>query len=143
MIIDIVRSKQIHGVLKVSPDALVRDLVATLAAHRVGALVVSADGSRVDGIVSERDVVARLNDTPGLLDLPVSQIMTTDVQLCRPDANLREVAAQMTEHRVRHIPVVDEDGVLLGLVSIGDVVKTRIDQLEFERDQLEGYVSQS
>lgn len=141
-ILDIIRAKPIEGVLTVPPEATVGALVALLSEHNIGAVVVSSDGSVVDGIVSERDVVRALLDTPGLLEQPVSSIMTGVVQACAPSDGLRSIAEQMTEHRVRHLPVVEE-GRLIGLVSIGDVVKTRIDQLTFERDRLNEYVQQT
>ena len=123
----------------VAPDAAVRDLVALLAVHNVGALIVSSDGSSLEGIVSERDVVRRLNEDPAVLDARVSAIMTTDVETCGPEALVDDLMKTMTEHRVRHVPVV-VDGSVRGIISIGDVVKHRIDQLEFERDQLDSYV---
>ena len=107
---------------------------------RVGALVVSADGRSVDGIVSERDVVRALHERgAGLLADPVSSVMTAQVHTCVPTAGVEELARTMTEHRVRHVPVV-EDGALVGIVSIGDVVKARLDELEEERAQLVDYI---
>lgn len=141
-ILDIIRAKQIDGVLTVSPDATVTELLALLAEHNIGAVVVSSDGAVIDGIVSERDVVRSLTRTADLLQRPVSEIMTGVVQACAPEDGLRQIAEQMTEHRVRHLPVV-QDGQLIGIVSIGDVVKSRIDQLTFERDRLNEYVQQS
>ncbi len=128
------------AVVTVPPDATVRDLVASLHEHNVGALVVSADGSTVDGIVSERDVVRHLHTTPDLLDGPVSAIMTSRVSTCEPDATLEDLARMMTESRIRHVPVVVDDR-LFGIVSIGDVVKSRISELEFERATLEEYIT--
>jgi len=129
-------------VVTISPDATVRDLVALLAEHNIGALVVSGDGSAVDGIVSERDVVRRLGDDDALLEQPVSTIMTSEVHTCAATDGLNELMQLMTEHRIRHVPVVT-DGVLSGIISIGDVVKNRINELEFERDQLDHYVHQT
>jgi CBS domain-containing protein len=126
-------------VVTVSPDATVRDLVNLLAEHNIGAVVVSTDGSSVEGIVSERDVVRGLVRGTQTLDLPVRDIMTPDVQTADPHQSVHELAKVMTEHRVRHVPVV-VDGSLHGIVSIGDVVKSRIGELEFERDQLTSYV---
>ncbi len=139
---DVIRAKPSHTVLTVPPDASVREVVALLAEHNVGSLVVSTDGSTLDGIVSERDVVRHLHTTAELMDRPVSDIMTTSVHVCAPTDRLRQVAQDMTDLRVRHVPVMD-GAVLIGLVSIGDVVKSRIEQLEFERDQLDQYVTQS
>jgi len=137
---DVLHSKGSTEVATIRPDATVRELLADLAARNVGALVVSEDGSSAIGIVSERDVVRRLNDDDGILDGPVSAIMTTSIQVGAPDDSLDHLMALMTEHRVRHVPVVS-DGRLVGLVSIGDAVKLRLGQLEFERDQLNKYVS--
>lgn len=128
-------------VVTVRPDAAVADLLELLARHNIGAVVVSASGDTVDGIVSERDVVRRIVDDADLLRRPVSAIMTTQVETLGPDADLASVHEEMTEHRIRHLPVV-EDGRLVGIISIGDVVKSHIDQVTFERDQLDSYVNQ-
>ena len=113
-----------------------------LAEYNIGALVVSADGAAVDGIVSERDVVRRLHADESVLDAAVSTIMSSQVQTCEKDATVNELMSIMTERRFRHVPVV-EDGRLTGIVSIGDVVKSRMSELEFERDQLDHYVHTS
>ena len=127
-------------VATVDAAASVRTALALLAEHRVGALVVSADGRGVDGIVSERDVVRALHERgAGLLADPVSSVMTVQVHTCVPDAGVEELARTMTEHRVRHVPGV-EHGALVGIVSIGDVVKARLDELEEERAQLVDYI---
>jgi CBS domain-containing protein len=118
----------------------VRAALDLLASKGIGALVVSSDGRRVDGIVSERDVARGLHDRgAGLLADPVSSVMTTQVHVCPPDASVDALARTMTDHRVRHVPVV-ADGELVGIVSIGDVVKARLDELEEERAQLVGYI---
>src|SRR5262245_36335744 len=137
---DVLQSKGSTEVATIRPDATVRELLAELATHNVGALVVSEDGTSAIGIVSERDVVRRLNDDDGILDRPVSAIMTAAIRVGEPDDSLDDLMALMTEHRVRHVPVVS-DGRLVGIVSIGDAVKLRLGQLEFERDQLNKYVS--
>ena len=126
-------------VVTVHPDTSVRDLLGTLAEHNIGALVVSVDGETVRGIVSERDVVRHLHGNEGVLDSPVSAIMSTDVRTCEGRDTVDEVMALMTLQRIRHVPVV-EDGRLTGIVSIGDVVKSRMGELQFERDQLDSYV---
>jgi len=136
---DVLRAKPSHDVLTISPDATVRELVALLAEHNVGALIVSTDGSSVDGIVSERDVVRRLHTDDGVLEGPVRAIMTAEVHTCEPDNHLDELMALMTDRRIRHVPVVTE-GRLTGIISIGDVVKNRMAELEFERDQLDSYI---
>jgi CBS domain-containing protein len=139
---DIVEAKEVRGAITIAPEATVRELLALLAEKNIGALVVSADGRRLDGIVSERDIVRRLNEDDAVLDAAVSTIMTTTVHTCDPDSDLDEMMSQMTQRRIRHVPVVDDDG-LCGLVSIGDVVKHKISVLEFERDQLDSYVHQA
>ncbi|CAB4934165.1 unannotated protein [freshwater metagenome] len=139
---DVIHAKSQQAVVTISPDATVRELVALLAEHNVGALVVSDDGERVSGIVSERDVVRRLHADDAVMDAPVSMIMTEDVRTCTGSDGLTDLMQTMTEHRIRHVPVV-ADGRLTGIISIGDVVKSRIGELEFERDQLDHYVHQT
>ena len=139
---DLLRNKTSHDVITINPDATVRELIALLSEHNVGALIVSADGSSVDGIVSERDVVRRLVDHDDLLGGPVSAIMTAEVETVDVRTLVDDLMKTMTDRRIRHVPVVT-DGRLTGIVSIGDIVKHRIDQLEFERDQLDNYVHQS
>lgn len=127
-------------VITIEPDRTVRELLRLLNKHRIGALVVSGDGIRVDGIVSERDVVWRLDaDGDGVLDAPVSAIMTVEVHTCAPADRVDELMAIMTERRIRHLPVV-VDGKLTGIVSIGDVVKHRMAEVQDERDQLTAYI---
>jgi CBS domain-containing protein len=139
---DVIKGKASQEVVTIGPDATVRELIALLAEHNVGALVVSEDGERVRGIVSERDVVRRLHADAAVLDTAVSQIMTADVRTCAAEDKLTDLMQTMTEHRIRHVPVV-ADGRLTGIISIGDVVKNRIGELEFERDQLDSYVHQT
>src|ERR1700712_2568473 len=128
-------------VATIARTASVADLVASLAAHGVGALVVSDDGQSIDGIASERDVVRALHRLGvGLLDMRVGEIMTTPVQTCLPGDEVRDVARTMTDRRFRHMPVTVE-GLLAGIVSIGDLVKGRVDELETEHDQLVEYIS--
>lgn len=139
-IADLLRSKG-SEVATVPPKVSVAGLLDDLAQHNIGAMVVM-DGDRLVGIVSERDVVRRLNERGAeLLTAPVEQIMTTKVVTCGPNESLHSLAAIMTERRIRHMPVV-EDGRLIGIVSIGDVVKSRIEQLESDREQLESYIAQ-
>jgi CBS domain-containing protein len=126
-------------VITVSPDATVRDLLRLMAEHNVGALVVSSDGKRLDGIVSERDVVRRLNERGDLLDARVDSIMTAEVRTCEGEQRVNDLMQVMTEHRIRHLPVMNGDE-LVGIISIGDVVKSRLGELEFERDQLDSYI---
>ncbi|GAA1145810.1 CBS domain-containing protein [Ornithinicoccus hortensis] len=128
-------------VVTIRPDADVTTLLAMLAEHNIGAVVVSADdGATLSGIVSERDVVRRLQaDGAAALSLPVADLMTVEVQTCVPEDALEELALRMTEHRIRHLPVV-EDGRITAIVSIGDIVKHRIDELQEERQQLVSYI---
>jgi CBS domain-containing protein len=139
---EVVAAKPDNTVVTVTPGATVRELTALLAEHNVGALVVSSDGTTVDGIVSERDVVRGLHSDPDVLAATVETIMTQDVHTCAPDDSLDEMMSVMTERRIRHVPVCDGDQ-LVGIISIGDVVKHKISALEFERDQLDSYVHQS
>jgi len=136
---DVLKAKPQHDVVTISPDAGVRDLVAMLAEHNIGALIVSSDGTSVDGIVSERDVVRHLHHDGTVVNNTVRAIMTADVETCRVDTSVDDLMKTMTDRRVRHVPVVD-GARLVGIISIGDVVKHRIDQLQFERDQLDNYV---
>lgn len=129
------------SVVTIRGDRTVRDLLALLAEHRIGAVVVSDDGAAVAGIVSERDVVRRLYDAgDGVLDGAVADIMTAEVHTCGPEATLDELMPVMTEHRIRHVPVL-VDGRLAGIVSIGDVVKHRMAEVQAERDQLSDYIT--
>ena len=130
-----------HDVATIDGAETVRSALALLAERGVGALVVSSDGRRVEGIVSERDVARGLHERGAdLLADPVSSLMTAEVHTCSPGARVTDLAQTMTDHRVRHVPVVDEDGVLIGIVSIGDVVKARLGELEDERKQLVDYI---
>jgi CBS domain-containing protein len=138
-IADVLRSKG-NDVATIPPGASVGDLIAELATHNVGALPVVEDGALV-GIVSERDVVRRLNaGGADLLSGPVRDIMSTSVTTCSPGDAVVDLARVMTAGRFRHLPVL-EGGTLVGIVSIGDLVKARIDQLETEREQLQSYIS--
>jgi CBS domain-containing protein len=128
-------------VITVTPDTKVRSLLQVLADEKIGAVVVSADGASVDGIVSERDVVrAFAQRGAAVMSEPVTEIYTAQVRTVAPETSLDDVMRLMTEHRMRHAPVV-VDGALSGLVSIGDVVKNRIDELETERTALSDYIT--
>ena len=139
-IADVLRGKG-GAVVTINPDATVAELVAGLADHNIGAMVVTGpDG--VKGIVSERDVVRQLH-THGasVLSRPVEDIMTSVVSSCSKEDTVDSLTLLMTENRVRHVPVL-EDGKLIGIVSIGDVVKTRMQELESEHEQLQSYITQ-
>jgi CBS domain-containing protein len=128
-------------VATITGDSTVADAVAELGRLRIGALVVSADGAHIEGIVSERDIVRALGDRHGaLLEDPVTSIMTASVATCSPDDEIESLMKTMTDRRFRHVPVVSE-GVLVGIVSIGDVVKSRIDELEKDRKELVEYIN--
>ncbi len=129
------------AVATIDPEASVADAVATLHERRIGAVVVSADDASISGILSERDVVGALATMgPAVLTATVRQIMTAEVLTCEPEDELRSLAITMTDKRFRHMPVV-VDGKLAGIVSIGDVVKHRVDELQTEHDQLMDYIS--
>jgi CBS domain-containing protein len=136
---EVLAAKARREVITIKPQASVRELLAALAEHNVGALIVSDDGSSVGGIVSERDVVRRLHEDESMLTSPVSSIMTTEVHTCQGKDPVIDLMRVMTDKRIRHVPVV-QDGKLSGIISIGDVVKSRMSELEFERDQLDSYV---
>jgi CBS domain-containing protein len=139
-IIDVLRVKGTR-VVTVTPDTTVRQLLAVLAEHGIGAVVVSHDGTSVDGIASERDIVrAFAKRGAAAMSEPVTAIYTAEVHTITPETQIEEVMRMMTERRVRHAPVV-LDGSLRGIVSIGDVVKIRIDELETERAALTDYIT--
>jgi CBS domain-containing protein len=139
-IADVLRNKG-AGVLTVSPEMTVAELLTGLATRNVGAMVVVGPDGPI-GIVSERDVVRNLHAHGAkLLEHAVADIMSTDVITCTPADSVDGVSGLMTNNRVRHVPVMD-DGHLTGIVSIGDVVKTRLEELEAQQEQLEAYITQ-
>lgn len=139
-IVDVLKTKG-AVVATVAPGMAVRDLLADLVARNVGAMVV-VDVDGLVGIVSERDVVRKLHEHgAGLLDRPVSDIMSARVITCAPSDTVDSLSALMTTNRVRHVPVID-GGRLAGIVSIGDVVKTRMEELQMQQEQLEAYITQ-
>ena len=125
-----------------SSSATLHDLVNALNVHHVGALVVSPDGKKIEGIVSERDVVRAMpSKLDEIADMRVRDLMTSEVITCTPTSTVAELMTVMTERRIRHIPVVDESGNLISIVSIGDVVKAHISDLDSERKALRDYVN--
>lgn len=141
--VSVILKRKGGDVVTVAPDASLSTAAAALTEHNIGALVVSADGRTVDGIVSERDIVrcvARFG--PQCLEGPVSEVMSTEVLTCEPDSPVDDLMATMSGRRIRHMPVVD-NGVLAGMISIGDVVKSRLDQLELQAEALERYITGS
>ncbi|MGB7981271.1 MAG: CBS domain-containing protein [Candidatus Nanopelagicales bacterium] len=138
-------------VATIAPEASLTELVDALAKHRIGAMVVSTDGTHIDGIVSERDIVRALRSEGGVpsfresrlihLDkVRVAEIMTSEVTTCTPSTSIDEVMTVMTAGRIRHLPVLENDE-LVGIVSIGDIVAARISHLEWERSALVDYVT--
>ena len=141
MLIQRILSAKGGEVLTVPAATTVADAVAQLAEHRIGALVVSDDGETVAGILSERDVVRALaTQRNKVLARSVADLMTVEVFTCGPDATAEELMALMTEQRIRHVPIV-ADGKLAGIVSIGDVVKHRLGELENETQVLHEYIA--
>lgn len=137
---DLIKRKG-HDVIVISSAATVAELLSLMTSHNIGSVVV-VDDEQVRGIVSERDIVREMDTaTDDIRTHPVSSIMT-DVLVCHMDDDTADLAATMTEHRIRHLPVTDDDGNLLAIVSIGDVVKARLDTLRDERDHLINYVQQ-
>jgi CBS domain-containing protein len=122
------------------PDAPIATVIRILNLENIGALIVTEESGHIAGIISERDIVRALVDRGGtLLETHVSELMTRTVKTTTPDANIKDVMAEMTRSRVRHLPVV-EDGRLTGIVSIGDVVKNRLEELETETSVLRDYI---
>lgn len=128
-------------VATIAPDRTLGDAAEELRRLRIGALVVTGDDDRVEGIISERDLVHALAlFGTEVLSTPVGSVMSTDVWTCSPDDSAEHLARMMTDHRSRHLPVVENDS-LIGIVSIGDVVKSRLSELERERDDLTNYIT--
>jgi CBS domain-containing protein len=122
------------------PETKVGVAAHRMRAERIGAIVVSKDERTIEGILSERDIVnGRTEYGAAVIDLPVSELMSKSVRTCRPDSEMREVMHLMTLHRIRHLPVTDK-GVLCGIVSIGDVVKNRLSEMELEAGVMHDYI---
>ena len=132
----ILSSKPIGNVVTISPSATVAEAAALLAEYRIGAVIVSSGGGALDGILSERDIVRDVAKTgAGCLDKTVGDLMTTSVIACKPGDTIVSVLEKMTDGRFRHMPVVD-GGAMVGVVSIGDAVKARLDEVEHENSAL-------
>lgn len=141
---EIVRRKG-TDVVTLDPTRTVSYLIALLNEHQIGAVVVLDSDRQVVGIVGERDVVRGLAERgAAVLGQPVSALMTSEVHTCTPEDEIHALAQRMTELRIRHLPVTPnpEEPTVLGIISIGDVVKSRLEELEHERSQLENYISQ-
>jgi len=133
-----------QGVVTVSPAASVADAARLLATHRIGALVAVEMGGGIAGILSERDIVRGLADSAdGCLTRTVRELMTAEVFICSEDDTIDSLMKTMTGKRIRHLPVIDGDNQLVGIVTIGDVVKSRLEHADMEVDNLRHYVAAS
>lgn len=140
LVSQMLKSKPEMGVISVTPTSTVTEAAKLLSDHRIGTVVVSADGEKLDGILSERDIVRELGKRGvGCLTDPVSALMTSKLTTCSPSNNALEVLEIMTTGRFRHLPVM-ADGKMIGLISIGDAVKGRLAQLAMEKESLEGMI---
>jgi CBS domain-containing protein len=139
----IIGQKPIQQIITVKPTDLVRTAAEVLAKHRIGAVIVSGDGAMVDGILSERDIVRALGTTgPGCMTQTVQDLMTAEVIGCHLDDTATSVMERMTDGRFRHMPVID-GGRMIGVISIGDVVKARLAEIESENSALTGMIANS
>ena len=140
MLVSAILTDKGHRLVTVSPDHTISDVTRTLASERIGAVVVIDDGGQVIGILSERDIVRGLSESGAtLLNGKVADLMTKTVVTCTPESQVDQLMQDMTNHRIRHLPVID-NGRLAGVISIGDVVKVRLDELEAERSMLRDYI---
>ncbi|MDZ7904765.1 MAG: CBS domain-containing protein [Cypionkella sp.] len=140
MLVSLILKQKPMGVITAAPSITVAELASLLADKKIGSVVLSTDGKTIDGIVSERDIVrAVAGSGAAALSGPVSGIMTRKVVTCTPDDRTDSVLQSMTDGRFRHLPVVS-GGALVGLISIGDVVKARLSELSMEKDALEGMI---
>jgi CBS domain-containing protein len=141
MLVSMILESKGDQVATIDRSATVGSAVAELVRHRVGALVVSPGDGTIDGIVSERDVVRRLSELHAdVLAQPVFTVMSATVHQCTPEDTVDSIMTLMTEQRIRHVPVV-RDGLLCGIISIGDVVKSRMGELQKDRDELMEYIT--
>ncbi len=130
-------------VVTLRPTDTILSVIHTLTGEGIGSIVLSDDGAMIKGIISERDVVRGFAEHgPDTLELQASKLMTQRVETCSPDTTLQEVMIVMTKYRIRHLPVT-EDGILCGIISIGDVVKHRLEEVEAEASALKSYVTGS
>ncbi|MCA2010529.1 CBS domain-containing protein [Pararhodobacter sp. CCB-MM2] len=140
MLVSQILKNKASGVITVAPSASLREVVELLSTRRIGAVVVSTDGKKVKGIVSERDIVRELGRAgPACLDQTVDTIMTRAIYGCAPGDSTDSVLETMTTRRFRHMPVM-EDNVMVGFISIGDVVAARLSELQMEKDALTGMI---
>ena len=130
-----------RAVATIRPDETIGAAVDALISRNIGALVVTEDGERVGGIISERDIVHALtNHGANLLSLKIAEVMTRRVITCEPSDTIEKLMAEMTNRRIRHFPVV-QDGRLCGIVSIGDLGKSRLDEIEHEARSLRSFIA--
>ena len=141
MLVSTILADKGADVVTVSPEQNVQGLLTLLAQHKVGALVVSHNGTTIDGIVSERDIVRALAAGESLMSEPVSSIMTSEVFVSTTHVKIDELMTVMTSRRIRHIPITTDSGELIGIVSIGDLVKARLSELETEKAALVDYIT--
>ena len=141
MLVSAILADKGANVVTVSPEQDVQGLLVLLAQHKVGALVVSHNGKTIAGIVSERDIVRALAAGESLMSEPVSRIMTSEVFVSTMHAKIDELMTVMTSRRIRHIPITTDSGELIGIVSIGDLVKARLSELEAEKEALVDYIT--
>ena len=140
LVSQILKTKSDDAVVTSPPSLLISEAAKILSEKRIGTLVISKDGKSPDGILSERDIVRELGTAgSGCLDLTVDKLMTTKLVTCSRDDRADAVLQKMTEGRFRHMPVL-EDGNLVGLISLGDVVKARLKELSMEKDALQGMI---
>jgi len=140
LVSQILKSKPTGGVFTIPPETTVADAAGTLSEKRIGALIVSEDGSAPIGILSERDIVRELGRRgPTCMSDKVSALMTSDLVTCDANCSTDEVLGRMTEGRFRHMPVMEGEG-MVGVISIGDVVKARLDELAHENSALQGMI---
>lgn len=141
MTVKLILERKGYDVFSTTPDTLLGDAVATLANHRIGAIVVCNDKRAIKGILSERDVVRAIaSDGAAALARPISEFMTVKVNVCNERHTVIQVMEMMTHGRFRHLPV-EKDGQLYGIVSIGDVVKLRIEEVERESEDIRTYIA--
>lgn len=144
MNVEMILAQKGRAVHTIGPGARLEEALRQLRAKRVSALVVSEDGVHIDGILSDRDVVRAIADSGATaLQETVGLLMTREVITCGPRDRVAQLMHLMTERRIRHIPVVDGEAALIGLISIGDVVKNRVDEIQSEAEAMRSYIAGS
>jgi CBS domain-containing protein len=138
---DVLKTKSSNEMATITADRTLMDAVAMLHEWRIGALIVVGPAGRLQGIISERDIVRGLaTKGVGIMSDTVATVMTGKVVTCRPEDSLNSLMESMTRNRIRHLPVIDEKTNLVGIMTIGDVVKARLDEVTVEIDQMREYV---